>query len=236
MFLSASMSDIDQLESHSVPVSVDFDIPVSHNSLNDIWKEHEELLNKWKYKLFVQLWLQENSMHFYAQLNNWITYPIIVISSISSATLFSTNSVPIKYTVACMSLVTGILTAISRQMRPAELYQQHASATLRYMSLLRMIDTYLSLPQNLREEHPTVFMKRIETDIATLMETQINAPPIIKQKFEKKFGSIDRLVYGEEIMALLKQSLTVKRGIEKEKRNNKGQAVSGYVYASTKGA
>jgi hypothetical protein len=236
--------DIQECMSDTTSATVHTSVPIDPSFTCDegTWREHEELLNKWRNKLFVQLWLQEHSMYFYSILNNVFTYPIIVISSLSSAALLSTNSAPLKYTVAGLSLVTGILTAISRQMKPAELYQQHALTTLRYQTLLRMIDTYVNLPPTLREEHPTTFMKRIEADIATLMETQINPPPFVKHKFEKNFGSIDRHVYGEEIMGLLRQSIQWKAELEAtkkkrldrqlDKRQDNAPPISGYMYRS----
>lgn len=170
--------------------------------------QHEKLLAKWKAKLFVQMWLQERSMYFYRDLNNYLSYPIIVISSVSSATLLATKSEVIKYFIGGLSLTTGILTAISRQMRPAELYQQHATATLRYQALIRTIDTCLSMPISMRDSDPKTFLQKIELDMATLNENQVNPPPFIIRKFERKFNSsIDKLVYGEEILALLRADM-----------------------------
>lgn len=175
-------------------------------------KEYKQLLKKWKSKLFVEMWLQEKSKEFYSNINNVLTYPIIIISSISSATLFSTRSDAIKYVVGGLSLTTGILTAISRQMRPAELFQQHATATLRYQALIRSIDTYLSLPTEMRtESDPITYMRKLETEIASLMENQVNAPPYVKRQFESRFGPMDKLVYSEEILQLLSNDMQRKR-------------------------
>lgn len=203
---------------------------VVSESTNDWQPEHEALLESWKAKLFVQMWLQERSMYFYRDINNYLTYPIIAISSISSATLFSTNNEIVKNVIGALTLTTGVLTAITRQMRPAELYQQHAIATLRYQTLIRTINTYLSLPKSMRDTDPKTFMQKIEMDISALMENQINAPPYIKRKFEKKYGNIDKLVYGEEILTLLRSDML--RHAEEMKSKRKNTTISQYLFRS----
>jgi hypothetical protein len=64
------------------------------------------LLERWKTKLFVQLWLQERSVYFYDWCNNVFAYSIILISSASSATLFSSTTYYVQYIVGAMSIVT----------------------------------------------------------------------------------------------------------------------------------
>lgn len=155
-------------------------------------------------------------MYFYENVNNMLTYPIIVISSVSSATLFSTNNIAIKYVIGGLSLVTGILTSISRQMRPAELYQQYAITTLRYQALVRRIETYLSLPVIMREDDPVSFMRKIEMEISALSENQVNPPPYVKDMFQKRFGSLDKHVYGEAILELLRND--VMRNMERKRK------------------
>lgn len=185
----------------------------------------DRLLAKWRTRLFVNMWLQERSMYFYASMNNSLTYPIIVISSISSATLFSTNNVAIKYIVGGLSLVTGILTSISRQMRPAELYQQYAMTTLRYQALVRRIETYLSLPVAMREDDPIAFMRKVELEMSALLENQVNPPPYVKSLFTKRFGSLDSIVYGEAILETLRND--VMRNLEQQ-RHSKRSSISKY--------
>lgn len=221
-------TETDHLENISLSVT---DTEDAH--ADSIWKkEHTELLTKWKAKLFVQMWLQEKSMYFYQDLNNLITYPVIIISSISSATLFSTNNVAVKYVIGALTLTTGILTAVSRQMRPAELYQQHAIATLRYQALIRTITTYLSLPPYMRASDPKSFMNKVEMDISSLMENQVNPPPYIVKQFEKKYGTIDKLIYGEEILELLRSDHELE--LTKAKRRIPRKTISQYFFSSSR--
>lgn len=186
--------------------------PVFHTNASDHigidpgkkWtRQHEEILKEWKAKCFVNLWLQDMSSYYYTKMYNWLSYPVIVISSVSSAALFASDNTAIKYVVGVMSLVSGILTSISRQMKPGELHQQHAISTRRYHNLIRHIDTCLSLTEGMRP-HPTVFIEKIGVDIDGLMDSQLDPPLRIVQSFEKEYGPIDRMLYGEDIIELMK--------------------------------
>lgn len=203
-------------------------------SSEDRTEKLDDLLTRWRSRLFVNMWLQEKSMQFYANVNNALTYPIIVISSVSSATLFSTDNSAIKYVIGGLTLVTGILTSISRQMRPAELYQQYAISTLRYQALVRRIETYLSLPVVMREEDPLTFMRKFELEMTALMENQVSPPPYVKSMFQKRFGSLDKIVYGEAILELLRQDMMENLEKEREfkralKREKDRSSISKYI-------
>lgn len=64
------------------------------------WKEqHENILKEWKMKCFVNMWLQDASAYYYLNIHNWLTYPVIIITSLSSAALFATDNEVMKYIV-----------------------------------------------------------------------------------------------------------------------------------------
>lgn len=168
------------------------------------WSEiHENILKEWKAKCFVNLWLQDASAYYYSKVYNWLSFPVIIISSVSSAALFSSENQIAKYFIGGMAMVAGILTSISRQTKPGELYQQHMLITRRYHNLIRSIDTCLSLPNSMRTE-PMIFIEKIGSEIDILMDTQLDAPHHVIQSFERIYGPIERLLYGQDIVELLK--------------------------------
>lgn len=172
--------------------------------------KHEDILKEWKAKCFVNLWLQDRSAIFYAKIYNWLSFPIMLISSASSAALFASHDPVIKKTVGVVTLVAGVLTALSRQLQPGELQQQHATTTRRYHHLIRHIDTCLSITPSMRPG-PELFLERIGIEIDNLAETQLDPPMSIIWSFEKKFGPVDRLLYGEDILVLMKMKLETSR-------------------------
>lgn len=171
--------------------------------------DFQHLLLRWKTKLFVQLWLQEKSVYFYSTINNLLSYTTILISTGSSATLFSTESTTTKYVIGALTMTTGILTAFSRQLKPAEKYQEHLLTTTQYHVLMRKMDSYISLPDT--DTTSEKFREEIETEMNQLLQKQLNPPLFIRYLFQKKYGSIDSMMYGNEILNLMmKESLASK--------------------------
>lgn len=163
---------------------------------------HENLLEKWCCKLYAQMWLQQKSMYYFNKLNNWLTYPTIFISSLSSATLFSVNNVAIKYVVGGLSLTTAIITGLTRHIKPAERTQQHATALLQYQEMIHTITTCLSLPYEMRED-PRLFIRDIESKMKTWNEKQAMPPPHIITMFEKRHGEIDKILYDRQLLDII---------------------------------
>lgn len=208
--------------------------PVFHSSpADDIgvdvmqkWSEkHEEILKEWKAKCFVNFWLQDASAYYFAKMYNWLSYPVIIISSVSSAALFATDNHVTKTVLGVFALVSGIITAVARQMKPGETHQQHALMTRRYHNLIRNIDTCLSLTQQLRP-HPTIFIERIGVEIDNLMDSQLDPPYGIIRRFESEYGPIDRMLYGEDIVELMKMEIQTSRMFRRIKKNAESMVTS----------
>lgn len=175
------------------------------------WRDqHESILKEWKAKCFINMWLQTTSAYHYAKLQDYMSYPVIILSSVSSATLFSTNSKAVQYTVGVVTMLTGVITALSRQLKPGELYQQYSQTTKRYKALIRNIDTCLDLPLNMRPK-PEVFIEKIGADMDSLSSSQLYPPVSVLKKFESKFGHIDVMMYGEDIIELLTKDLNISK-------------------------
>lgn len=186
-------------------------------------KAHEIILKEWKAKAFAYLWLQSNSCYFYISIYNWLAYVVVVLSSFAAVTMFLiTNSssmsssinncsytsigIPIiivQYIIGSLSLLSAILTGVIRQLKPGEMYQQHASMAKRYNNLIRSIDVCLSLTRSLRPD-PSVFIDKIGTELENLADNQVEAPLLIIKKFERTYGPIDRILYGEDVVELWK--------------------------------
>lgn len=190
------------------------------------WSEqHEAILKEWKAKCFVNLWLQDASAYYYTRMYNWLSYPIIIISSVSSAALFSSNNAFIKYIVGIMTLSSGVLTAITRQLKPGELHQQHASATRRYHNLIRSIDTCLSLTPPMRAA-PDIFIEKTGTEIDNLATSMLDPPLKIIKTFEGKYGTLDRMLYGEDIVELMKIEMKANKMFKRVRKSANGERFS----------
>ena len=199
------------------------------------WTEaHEDILKEWKAKCFVHLWLQDTSAYYYAKLYNCLSYPVIILSSLSSAALFASDNQVIKYIVGAMSLVSGVLTAVTRQMKPGELHQQHAMTTRRYSNLIRSIDLCLSLTANMRPPASN-FIDKIGAEIDNLASNQVDPPLKVLKNFELKYGTIDRMLYGEDIVELMKIELQANRMFRKIKKSQRVSEDQGNGFGGNSG-
>lgn len=178
---------------------------------------HEQILREWKAKCFVNMWLNTASSYYYAKVHDILTYPVIIFSSITSATLFTgTHTDFVKYLVSALTLLTGILTVVMRQMRPGELYQEYSNIAKRYRALIRLIDTCLELPVELRIL-PDNFIEKVNSEMNVLNSSQLLPPLYVIRVFEKKFGSIDEKMFGEDIIELIQNELETRKMVRKLK-------------------
>jgi hypothetical protein len=200
-------------------------------------KEHENILKEWKAKAFAYLWLQTQSCYFYIKIYNWLAYIVIILSSFASATMLSltdssTNvdctcnytafGVPIiivQYVIGSFSLLSAILTSVIRQLKPGEMYQHHASTSKRYHNLIRSIDACLSLTPVLRPE-PSHFIEKAGIELENLADNQIEPPLGIIKKFEKIYGPLDKILYGEDIIELWKLGYQTEKAHRKIMKKN----------------
>lgn len=185
-----------------------------------VWNiKHVEILKEWKAKAFVHLWLQDRSCYYYTWIQNSLSYPVIIFSTIASATLFASNNAIAQYIIGTLTMLSSILTSLLRQVRPGELQQQHADVMRKYHFLITTIDACLSLTPNMRPS-PEIFIEKIGFEIDNLITTQIDPPLYVIYQFEKVFGDLDSLLYGEDIMELVKMEVTNNRMLSKYRNEN----------------
>ncbi len=171
---------------------------------------HVNILKQWKAKTFIYLWLHTYSMYYYDRLNDLLTYPILIISAASAATIFTTDSNIANILVGILTLFNALLTSMSQHLNPGILLQQHCTMNKRYMNLIRNIDTCLSLSEDMRP-HPILFIERIGVEIDNLGEYQLEAPSSVIATFEKKYGQIEKLLYCKNIHELLRLEMANKK-------------------------
>ena len=149
-----------------------------------------------------------------------LTYPVIIFSSMSSAALFTgTQNDIVKYIIALISIITGIMTVITRQMRPGELYQEYSNTARRYRALIRSIDTCLDLPMELRLP-PDQIIEKIKMEMNALSTSQMFPPLPVMRMFEKKFGSIEQKMFGDDIVELLQHDIQTRKMVNKLRRRS----------------
>lgn len=175
--------------------------------LNHRWtREYEKILKEWKARLFVSMWLQTSSSYFFMWINDILTYPVIVVSSVSSATLFSSSNNVARLIIAIFSIISVIITSMLIELRPGERQEQYMSTSRKYTTLIRNIDYCLAIPPHMRED-PELFIDKVNIEMDNIIDQEDIAPIMVIRKFEKKFGNLDKLLYGEEIVDLIMEDI-----------------------------
>jgi hypothetical protein len=189
------------------------------NGDEDAWSgEHLALLTRWKSQAFVHMYLQDKSHYYYRMIYNFLTFPVILLSAVSSTTLFTSDSTAIKIFVAVVSITCACLAALQRQIRPAEFAAQHGNAAHRYQILIHRIEACMNMMPAMRPE-VRKFVDKVHNEFQVLLGTQNDPPKYVIANFEKQYGRVEGILYGDEIADMITQSLRAQasyRRMEKE--------------------
>jgi hypothetical protein len=147
---------------------------------------------------------------------------VIVLSSVSSATLFASDSNTARFIIAVFSIINVIITGLLLELCPGQKSEHHLSAMKRHTTLIRNIDYCLSLPQHMRPD-PIIFIDKINTEMDNISEYESIIPKYIIAKFERRFGNLDKILYGDEIVDLIaediKQTRIATKLLRRQSRN-----------------
>ena len=165
--------------------------------------KHDTMLKVWKCQAFVNMWCFFMSGHHYKFLNDALTYPVIIISSVSSVTIFISSSYAAYIVMGVLSVITAILTGIMIEMRPGEKADEFMELSKRCVTFIRIIDQCLNLPTHLRADDPEIFFAKIQYEIENIENSIVLPPRRVMKSFEQKFGKYDELMYGEDIINLM---------------------------------
>lgn len=126
--------------------------------------KQEQLLVRWAEKAAGYRWLHNHARLHFKRVNDWLSYPSIIISSITGVGGFavlnpsgndsvsdSTKSkiMIVQYMFAFLNVIGGILTSISKFSQSSQLAEAHSVMCVQYSKFYRNIDMELSLdPQH----------------------------------------------------------------------------------------
>lgn len=191
--------------------------------LSKQWSEdHLRVLSRWKSQAFVHMYLQEKSNYYFRMIYNSLTFPVILLSSISSATLFTSEDYSIKIFVCVVSVLCACLAALQRQVRPAEYAAHHGNTAHRYQTLIHRIESCMNMVPNMRPD-VRKFIEKIRTDFEFLLGSQNEPPRYVISNFEKRYGRVEGILYGDEIADMIAQSLRAQAIYKRmEKQSNAG--------------
>ena len=161
----------------------------------DWFDEHEDLLKEWAEKARFYSWMHHKTSIDYSRLNNILTLPLIIISTINGSanftlvgnkgdTFFYTTMIPLI--IGTMSISTAVLSSLTKFLKTAELADKHTMFYRQFNVLVRNICLELSLPRKQRKTpSETLNVNRHEFD--RLVSEAPNIPEHIIVEFNKRF-------------------------------------------------
>lgn len=139
------------------------------------------------------VWLHSRSEKWYSRLNNYITLPVIMLSTIAGAgsigsdALFGGSNIA-NVSIGVISLSVATLNTISSFFAWAKRSESHRIAAATYAKVYRFILIELALP---RSERITAkdMLKIVRDQCDRLQETSPQIPDNVIDEFKKQFGS-----------------------------------------------
>lgn len=163
--------------------------------------KQENLLVKWAEKAAGYRWLHNHARLYYKRQNDWLSYPSIVIASITGVGGFAVLNpsgsedvspenknriMIIQYVFAFLNVLGGILTSISKFSQSLPLSEAHSSMCVQWSKLYRTIDMELSLDVKHRPNVVEFLMKTRE-DYDKLLDDAPDIPAVSIKAFLIQF-------------------------------------------------
>ena len=164
-------------------------------------EKQEKLLIKWAEKAAGYRWLHNHARLFYKKQNDWLSYPSIIIASITGVGGFAVlnpsgnenvsqdtknNIMVIQYFFAFLNVLGGILTSISKFSQSLPLSEAHSGMCVQWSKFYRSIDMEISLDVKHRSEVVEFLMKSRE-EYDKLLDDAPDIPAISIQAFLLQF-------------------------------------------------
>lgn len=153
----------------------------------------EAILVEWSDKAASYRWLHEGAERYYQRLNNWLTVPVIVVSTAAGTANFGiSNLVPpyscaASYIIGGVTLLAGLVTTLAKFLRVGEKLEAHHAASMSWGKLNRLISVELSLRRDQRVQCQD-FVKISRAEVDRLIEMSPMIPQPILDKFRKEFA------------------------------------------------
>lgn len=152
---------------------------------------HEELMRSWKKQAAINLWLALASKYRYDIINNWLTYPCVIISAFTSIGIIGIESyVAGRYVMSGLTMFAAIMTAVNKHFGAAEKSHEFYMRSKDYYAFIREIDYLLTVSS---AERPPVdeCMMRLRSTFDRIVDLQLEPPLEIIREYEKKFRPLE---------------------------------------------
>jgi hypothetical protein len=189
---------------------------------------------KWAEKAAGYRWLHNHARLYYKNQNDWLSYPSIVIASITGVGGFAVLNpsgsedvspenknriMIIQYVFAFLNVLGGILTSISKFSQSLPLSEAHSSLCVQWSKFYRTIDMELSLDVKHRPNVVEFLMKTRE-DYDKLLDDAPDIPAVSIKAFLVQFPNKENkpdvcnglsIVMSDDAASISRSKLSVSR-------------------------
>jgi len=173
----------------------------AHDETHRWCDKQEKLLKSWAERAAGYRWLHNHARLHYKRQNDYLSYPSIVISSITGVGGFAVlnpsgnDNVPqhvknkimiVQYFFAFLNVIGGILTSIGKFSQSSTLSDSHSLMCVQYSKFYRNIDMELSLDEKDRS-CVVDFVKKCREEYDRLLDDAPDIPSISIQAFNLEF-------------------------------------------------
>ena len=174
------------------------EVVCEHNPWCD---KQEKLLKSWAQRAAGYRWLHNHARLHYKKQNDYLSYPSIVIASITGVGGFAvlnpsgnedldpstrTKIMIVQYFFAFLNVIGGILTSISKFSQSSTLSENHSVMCVQYSKYYRNIDMELSLEA--RDRSCVIdFVKKCREEYDRLLDDAPDIPAISIEAFNLEF-------------------------------------------------
>jgi len=172
---------------------------ITKKPFNRWTKDLEKVTEDWCDIAMCYRWLHNSADSIYTSLNNAMTIPVIILSTLTGTANFGLqsfvgdNQEHQKYAsaaVGAVSILTGIIATLNNFLRYAQLQESHRVASISWGKFQRLIAIELALHPDDRVDS-LEFLNTCRSEIDRLIE---QSPPIPNKSlidFKAKFGHIE---------------------------------------------
>ena len=152
----------------------------------------EKLLAEEGEKALGLAWLHNQCEQYYGARSNWISIPVIVLSTLSgtasasSTTFFADNMKMGSLGIGAISILCGVLNTVNSYFAYAKRTEAHRIADIQFNKVYRFIATEMTLPR-LERIRARDMLKIVREQVERLAETSPPIPEFIVEKFKKNF-------------------------------------------------
>ena len=151
----------------------------------------EDLLKKWNFESSLYIWLHNYNAEYYKKIDNLLSIPSIIISAITSTTIFSTinnDNKELMIIVGCMLVVGTFLQSARDYFNINRLIYDNIQCSKDYQIIYNDIEEQLNQEFNERD-NAIRFINKIKTKRNNII---LNCPDINNSSWKKLKNNIEK--------------------------------------------